>query len=92
LELEKDHKLGYDNRDDFQLDADCYVFIIGKSLLVQLQQSFKMKIKKMAAHARFTAGFDPEVVERWSAMVDAWDLDPQKPNPYEEVGKGVPSV
>jgi hypothetical protein len=55
---------------------------------VQLRQSFKMKVKKEAAHARFTAGFAPEVVEKWAAMVDAWDSDSQNPNPYEEVGRG----
>jgi hypothetical protein len=47
-----------------------------------------MKVKKEAAHARFTAGFAPEVIDKWTAMVEAWDSDPQKPNPYEEVGKG----
>ena len=56
--------------------------------MVQLQQAYKLKIRQEAVFAQFTAKFAPEVVDRWAAMIDAWETDHQKPNPYEDVGKG----
>jgi len=49
-----------------------------------------MKIKHTSILAKFTAKFSPEAVNRWNAMVEAWDTDQEKPNPYEEeFGKGM---
>jgi len=38
---------------------------------------------------RFTAKFEPSIIEKWVAMIDTWDMDSSKPNPYEEPQKGV---
>jgi hypothetical protein len=85
MELEEGYKLGYINMLVLVCIAD---WCIGKSLIVQLRQAFAMKIKQEAILAQFTAKFAPDVVEKWAVMIDDWELDPEKPNPYEEVGKG----
>jgi len=51
-----------------------------------------MKLKQEAILAQFTARFAPEVVDKWSKVIDDWDVDPEKPNPYEEVGTGRVSL
>ena len=37
----------------------------------------------------FTAKFTPEVIEKWTSMVEAWDEDHSQPNPYEEPESGM---
>ena len=48
-----------------------------------------MSAKHEGFLTRFTARFSPEVIEKWSAMIDAWDADQTKPNPYEEPQIGM---
>ena len=49
-----------------------------------------MKMKHAAILAQFTAQFSPDVVKRWDALVEAWNIDHDKHNPYEEeLVKGV---
>jgi len=49
-----------------------------------------METKHCALLAWFTAKFTPEVIEKWSEMVEAWDQDHSQPNPYEEPETGEP--
>jgi hypothetical protein len=48
-----------------------------------------MKHKHGAILNRFTAKFSPDTVENWVDMIEEWDLDKSKPNPYEESCKGL---
>jgi hypothetical protein len=49
----------------------------------------KMKIKHGILLARFTAKFAPDVIEKWTRMVELWDEDHSQPNPYEEPENGM---
>jgi hypothetical protein len=63
--------------------------VIGAYLAGQLKEAIKMRIKHGNLLARFTAKFTPEVIERWTRMVEAWDQDHSQPNPYEEPENGM---
>ena len=64
----------------------------GTSLWTQIQQAILMSAKHEGFLTRFTARFSPEVIEKWSAMIDAWDADQTKPNPYEEPQIGMDNL
>jgi len=48
-----------------------------------------MKLRHEHLLAQFTEQFDQDVIDRWTAAIEAWDQDLTKPNPYEETEKGV---
>ncbi|TFK79970.1 hypothetical protein K466DRAFT_504692 [Polyporus arcularius HHB13444] len=55
-------------------------------LLRLLREADKMYAKQRAAHESLTATFEPEVVKKWEAEIEAWNEDPTKAtDPYEEV-------
>ena len=62
---------------------------LGATLASQLQEAIQMKIKHEELLARFTAKFSPDVIDKWTKMIEAWDLDHSKPNPYEEPENGM---
>ena len=37
---------------------------------------------------QFSAEFPPEVILQWVKMIEAWNVDPSNPNPYEEIENG----
>lgn len=43
-----------------------------------------MKKKHQEAFDLFSSTFSPSTVNKWSSMVEAWQSDRTKPNPYEE--------
>jgi hypothetical protein len=43
-----------------------------------------MRSKHRAAFVQFNTTFLETNVQQWEKMVDDWDADPTKPNPYEE--------
>jgi len=43
-----------------------------------------MRKKQQAAFQSLSATFPVATVEKWSKMVDDWEKDMTKPNPYEE--------
>ena len=43
-----------------------------------------MRKKQQDAFNLFSATFPLATVQKWSKMVDDWDKDMTKPNPYEE--------
>ena len=47
-----------------------------------------MKVKHEDILGRFTAKFAPELVDKWIHMIGEWDMDPSKPNPYDEPVSG----
>jgi hypothetical protein len=43
-----------------------------------------MKAKHQDAFQTFSSTFTPSVIAKWSRMVEEWEIDRTKPNPYEE--------
>ena len=67
------------------IKADCTLTAItGVSLLTQLAKAIVMEKKHREAFEKFTATFPSDVVAKWDKMVDDWDADMSKLNPYEE--------
>ena len=60
----------------------------GRSLSSQLKEAHKMKTRHEDLFEEFTADFPPDVIEHWVGIIEAWNMDPSKPNPYEEVETG----
>ena len=56
----------------------------GNALHTWLQEAIEMKFKHETILTHFTAKFSPDVMETWITMINAWDLDHTKRNPYEE--------
>jgi hypothetical protein len=48
-----------------------------------------MKVKHEGLLAQFSAKFEPQVLDKWLGMIEAWDIDSTRPNPYEEPAKGI---
>ena len=48
-----------------------------------------MRKKQQAAFQSLSATFPSATVEKWSKMVDDWEKDMTKPNPYEESNTSV---
>ena len=65
------------------------IFVTGRFLATQFEEAMKMKMKHGILLTRFTAKFAPEVIEKWTKMVEVWDQDHSKPNPYEEPENGM---
>jgi hypothetical protein len=61
----------------------------GKTLAVQLCQAYKMKVRHEELLEDFSAEFPPEVIQRWTKNIEAWNADPSNPNPYEDVESGM---
>jgi hypothetical protein len=58
--------------------------ILGASLLMQLKKAIFMYKKHRDAFEKFSITFPLDVTAQWDKMVDDWDTDKSKPNPYEE--------
>ncbi|KAI0757483.1 hypothetical protein C8Q80DRAFT_1092841, partial [Daedaleopsis nitida] len=56
----------------------------GNTLLRSLEESREVGTKQRQIYADYTATFSPDVIQRWEAMVAAWNDDPKSPDPYEE--------
>lgn len=57
---------------------------IGNSLLSQLKKAIKMHVKHWELFNKFNTTFPEDVVMKWEQMLEEWNVDPNKPNPYEE--------
>lgn len=45
--------------------------------------------RQRVIHREFSAFLNPDSVNKWSAMVDAWNADPDaNPDPFQEVQDG----
>ncbi|KIM80240.1 hypothetical protein PILCRDRAFT_9784 [Piloderma croceum F 1598] len=58
--------------------------VTGKALVTQLQKAVIMHKKHSEAFEKFSTTFPADVVAKWDQMVDEWDNNKSKPNPYEE--------
>ena len=61
-----------------------HIMVTGRALLTQLQKAVVMHKKHSEAFEKFSTTFPPDIVAKWDKMVDEWDNDKSKPNPYEE--------
>lgn len=43
-----------------------------------------MRMKHQEAFLLFSSTFLPSTIAKWSKMVEEWETDRTKPNPYEE--------
>jgi hypothetical protein len=63
--------------------------IAGRMLLAQLLNAVVMQKKHRAAFEKFSTTFPSDVIAKWDKMVEEWDNDKSKPNPYEEPVAGT---
>lgn len=59
--------------------------LIGHGLLEQFEKAIKMHARHETMFVTFTNRFDPKVIEKWDSMINDWDADSSKPNPYEDL-------
>jgi hypothetical protein len=57
-------------------------------LITTLKEAIKQKIEQVVMHHDFEAALDPKSVSQWKSMVEDWEADRMKPNPYERIGDG----
>lgn len=48
-----------------------------------------MREKHRNIFNQFSSTFRPDVVQKWERMVEDWNKDHSKPNPYAEVMSGM---
>ena len=48
-----------------------------------------MKVRHEELLEDFSAEFPPEMIERWTKGIEAWNVNPDNPNPYEDVEIGM---
>ncbi|KAI0060273.1 hypothetical protein BV25DRAFT_1871286 [Artomyces pyxidatus] len=53
-------------------------------LLKQLKEAVPALEKHQKLHEEATASFPPSVIQRWERMIEVWENDRSKPNPYRE--------
>jgi len=58
-------------------------------LHTRLQEALEMKTKHRSLLNRFTVKLSPDIVQQWMDMIDAWEGDHTRPNPYEEPRSGA---
>lgn len=84
MELEEDIRVRYLGNPHFEI-AWRYLltgYAIGSSLQKNLLKAAEMSSKQRQVADDFTATFPHETIKSWSRMVNEWEADPSKPNPY----------
>ena len=56
----------------------------GSSLATQLCKAIRMAQEQKDRHTKLTGTFPIHVIQKWEAMVAAWNDDPHSTNPYKE--------
>ena len=64
------------------------VWILGPLFLKRFKEAVKMSVQQSDIFEQFSATFSPAVVNKWEAMVTAWNVNPKAPNPYQERQSG----
>ena len=62
-----------------------HVLLTGPDFLRALQQAHKMSEVQMRNFTQYTKTFKPDIIKQWEQKIREWELDPSKPDPYEEV-------
>ncbi len=73
----------------FNLTLINFDFVIGKLFSKYFKDAILIKNKHQEAFEAFSSSFAPPVIEKWSKMVQKWQLYRKKPNPYEEPENGL---
>ena len=60
------------------------LFSSGSFLRRNLLEAVEFRAKQHAIFVELCAPLERHVTEQWQAMVDEWEADPKKPNPYHE--------
>lgn len=58
--------------------------IVGDSLQSKLESAIEMSSTHRQAFVAHNATFEPETVAKWETLVNEWEKDSRKPNPYEQ--------
>jgi hypothetical protein len=53
-------------------------------MALKMREALSMRTRHQGIFTRFTAKFSPEVIEKWTKMIEDWDQDLCKPDPYQE--------
>ena len=61
-----------------------YTTWTGTDFLRALREAREMRTIQKRNFENYSSTFKPDLVAQWEKMVDAWDQDPSKPDPYEE--------
>ena len=64
----------------------------GYFMLRALEEAHDMQLKQRRIFLDYNATFAPEVVTKWEKMVNDWNRDYSRPDPYEEPTTGTSSV
>ena len=56
----------------------------GEMLATKLTKALSMSLKHLELLERFSSRFSESTLEKWRNMVEDWDKDPSKLNPYDE--------
>lgn len=64
----------------------CYGFnfCIGPQLSKSLNTAVLAEFHHRTKYDTLRRDFPPDTIERWDAMIEAWDRDQQQPNPYDD--------
>lgn len=57
---------------------------LGSSLATQLDRAIEMRKDHSEAFDDHNRTLDKDTQAKWTKMVEDWEVDPNKPNPYEE--------
>jgi len=60
------------------------LFFLGTLFKKRIADAIKMQAKHEEIFEKFSARFDETLIEKWKKIVEAWEADPSKPNPYKE--------
>lgn len=57
-------------------------------LATKFRDAAEMRPQQEESFANLSLTFTPDKIIQWTRMIMAWESDPTKPNPYEEVKLG----
>jgi hypothetical protein len=61
---------------------------LGRTLLKKMEEAVDQRLEHAIMHHDFESALDSSAVSTWTALVEAWEADRSKPNPYERKGEG----
>ena len=57
---------------------------LGSSLSRNLREAMEFRDRQHTIFSELDASLDSTITRQWQTMIDTWEADPTKPNPYEE--------
>ncbi|KIK77595.1 hypothetical protein PAXRUDRAFT_36771 [Paxillus rubicundulus Ve08.2h10] len=65
---------------------------LGHTLLKKMEEAVDQKLEQEVMHQNFKSTLDHEAISVWTMLVEAWEGDRKKPNPYEWKGEVMSQV